>query len=88
MPGLRYGVGLDLLGNGLSGNLLGPTVIGVSALYPVVLSLDESKPIPCSILCAALFGVCTVGLVLKSFGRGGASGTTNKPFSSGNSSRV
>ena len=80
------------MGNGLSGNLFGPTVMSFSALYPVVLSRGKSKP--CSILCgsilyAALFGVCTVGLVLKSFGRGGPSSTTNnKPFSSGNSSRV
>ena len=79
--------GLSLLGNGLSGNLLGPTVIGSCPLIPVVLSLDKSKL--CSNFGAALFGVCTMGLVPKSFGRGGASSTTKCiPFSSGNSSRV
>ena len=81
VPGLRYGVGLNCFGNGLSGNLFGPTVMGSPALY-----VGDSKL--CSNFGAALFGVCTVGLV-KSFGRGGASGTTKCiPFSSGNSSRV
>ena len=81
VPGLRYGLGLNCLGNGLSGNLFGPTVMGSSAL-----NLGDSKLF--LNFGAALFGVCTVGLV-KSFGRGGASGTTKCiPFSSGNSSRV
>ena len=67
---MPYGVGLSLLGNGLSGNLFGPTVMGSSALYPVVLSLGESKPcsiLCCSILYAALFGVCTTGTCTKIF---------------------
>ena len=57
------------MGNGLSGNHFGPTVMGSCTLGPVVLSLGESML--CSILGAALFRVCTMGLVLKMFGRGG-----------------
>ena len=34
VPGLQYGVGLSLLGNGLSGNLFGPTVMGYSRFIP------------------------------------------------------
>ena len=78
---LRYGVRLKCFGNGLSGNLFSPTVMASPDLY-----VGDSKL--CSNVDAALFGVCTVELI-KSFGKGGASGTTKcMPFSSGNSSRV